>query len=440
MLDRVRVAKSQAEFLFARGRCFMDLGEDAKAVQAFEQLRREDPEHALAMDAALGMAELFQRRQRFADAMAVLDDVLRQAFDPEQVRQARLRIGALYLAQGDATQASAQFHLANDSRDPGVRQGALNGLGDAQALLGNAQEAERWYDEAMRISRTSPAGLYAVYQLGRLDLQAGRVQEAIERFQWLVNRAQVAAVSGVSSLSHQAAASLQADARLALAFAYLSDAQPDLARAELEWLRGQDQHSPQAARANYYLALLALNDGRFSDAQQLCEEVIDRAPESDEALEARLLLADLLAARAGSPREAMAVLQQAVETLHGSPARHRGRLARKLGDLARQTGDYAQAVHWYEQAWEDLPAQRGELDYRLASCYEEGGDLMAAAARYRSIAQAPWQIRGQLAAAKLMEREERWEDAITIYRFVTQQPVPEAKIAEERLSVLANTQ
>ena len=107
-----------------------------------------------------------------------------------------------------------------------------------------------------------------------------------------------------------------------------------------------------------------------------------------------------------------------------------------MGDLARRTGDYAQAIRWYERAWEDVPPERGELDYRLASCYEEGSDIGVAIQRYRVIQQPLWSIRGQLALAKLMEREERWKDAISIYQGIATQPAPEAQVARERLSSL----
>ena len=41
-----------------------------------------------------------------------------------------------------------------------------------------------------------------------------------------------------------------------------------------------------------------------------------------------------------------------------------------------------------------------------------------------------------IAAAKLLEREQRWQDAMTLYRAIMREGVPEAKIAEERLASL----
>lgn len=58
--------------------------------------------------------------------------------------------------------------------------------------------------------------------------------------------------------------------------------------------------------------------------------------------------------------------------------------------------------------------------------------------RYRAILHPPWRIRGQLAIAKLMEREERWQEARRVYEGVAGQATPEAKIAQERLASLSD--
>jgi len=413
----------RTELLFAQGRCLMELGDQTQALARLEELRRSFPEHPLAIDAAIGIAQLLEGQQRFTDAMSVLESAFRQPLEPLQRKQAHFRLGSVYLAQGDALKALGQFQLAKEVQDADLRQAALNGLGDAHLLLGNEEEAMRWYTAAIRISPTSEGALYATYQLGRLMLQAGRVSEAIGQFQKLVNRSDHA---------------LQADGRLALVFAYLSNSQHDLARTELERVLAQESTNPRAAaRARYYLALLALHEGNVSQARRFCEDVIRRVPDSDEALESRLLLADLVASQV-SPQEAHDALSRVFGSLQGLGRHHRGKLAKKLGDLAHQAGDYAKAIHWYELTWQELPTHRSELEYRIASCYEEVGDLALAMHRYRRITQAPWQIRGQLAAAKLMEREEQWQEAMMIYEFVTHQPVPEAKIAQERLATLSS--
>ena len=53
---------------------------------------------------------------------------------------------------------------------------------------------------------------------------------------------------------------------------------------------------------------------------------------------------------------------------------------------------------------------------------------------YQKIEQAPWQTRGQLAAAKLLERLDRPAQARAIYERLAKEPIPEAKLIRERLS------
>ncbi|MBI3324449.1 MAG: tetratricopeptide repeat protein [Candidatus Omnitrophica bacterium] len=510
------VSETPLELLFAQGRCSMELGDEAKALALFEALQARDPEHTLAIDAALSQAELLQRQGRLNDARSVVDTILRRAFEPGQIAQANLRLAALDLAQGEAARAIERFQLAQDADDLTIRQAAWNGLADAHLMLGDSAEAAREYDASLQAASASTPGLYAAYQLGRLMLQVGHVSEAVASFEHVAQ--------GQDPV-------LAADARFALVLAYLSTAQPARARLELEQMLSQDPTGPQAARADYYLALFALQDGKAAEAKALCQDVIQGAPASDEAFEAHLLLVDLTAADA-SAKGALAVLSQWVDSLQRPPSlgdgasashvtgtadwqrslpprsvsspaaadtssvsspaaadtssvsspaaadtssperiaparsaawtvpprsvatppgrdtssaawmvppRSRGKLEKKFGDLFRKSLAYAQAIHWYEAAWPDLPIQQGELEYRMASCYEEAGDTIVAMQRYQAIAQPPWQIRGQLAAAKLMERAERRQDAMKIYEDIARQSAPEAKIAEERLILLGKT-
>ena len=58
--------------------------------------------------------------------------------------------------------------------------------------------------------------------------------------------------------------------------------------------------------------------------------------------------------------------------------------------------------------------------------------------RYGQILDVPWRVKGQLARAKLLEHEQRWGEAMAVYEQVARQAVPEAKVAAERLGILAH--
>jgi len=429
--------RQQPELLFAQGRCLLELGDDRAAIARLETLRRTSPTHPLALEAAISLAEALERQHRSSEAVALLAPLLRQPLSAPQRQQAGLRLGSVYLAQGEGAKALEQFQRLQPSDESEARQASLNGQGDAHMVMGQAEEASRCYQEAWAMGPEDQGGSYALYQLGRLKLQAGKTGEAMESFRQVIGRGTPARADP-----------LAADARLALAAALLSDAQPEQARQELERLRTLAPESTQAARAGYYLALLALREAHDPDARRFCQDVIQRAPYSEEAIQARLLLADL-AVEQGTPEQVLTTLPKLFDELQlpndesvssGVRDDYRGRLAKKFGDLAQQARACAHTIHWYELAWDAWPALRGELDYRIASCYEQVGDQPLAVHRYRAISHAPWQVRGQLAAAKLMERDQQWQEAMAIYKTITQQPVPEAKIAKERLALLERSQ
>lgn len=416
------------ELAFAQGQCRMQLGDADGAIERFRAVVSQAPRHSLAMHAALSAAQLLRRQRRFSEARGLLEPLTGQGETTSMQEHLSVQLGLLRMEQGDPHGALLLLAPMAASRDMAVQQAALIGLGDAYAMLEQAEEAVRAYERAVWLEAAGPQHRYAVYQLGRLALKRGEAAEAVRLFRRAIED------TAPSAADEATARALVVDARLALALAQIADGQPDAARAELEALRAQ-QDPVAAARAGYYLAVVALGEGRSSAALPLCQEVIAVAPDSDEAVEAHLLLADMSSAE-GSPSSAAAALEQAWETPGGLSPGQRGRLTRKLGDLMRSSGEYARAIGWYERARAVLPSQQDELDYLVASCYEEAGDFILATQRYRNIRSGPWGVRGQLAAAKMMERQARWEEAMDVYDALTRQAVPESKIAAERLAAL----
>ncbi len=407
------------EALFAQGSCFLRLGKEDRAIPLFEQIVSRDSGHPLALESGLAIVDAYRRQERFALAKELIHTLLRWPLDANSRAKVQLRLGAVALEQGNATQAHTVFALARQSDDPAIQQAALNGLGDVQMYVGDLPGALRQYEDARQLGATTSGAAYATYQVGRIRLQLGARNEAIAIFQQLTT-------SGEPTLAD--------DALLALALAHVNQHEPDVARALLGTIRRERPESATAARAAYYLAVIALGEGDDAAAEQLCEETITKAAKSDEAMDAWLLLADLRASRT-SVEEVMAWLHQ-VFVSSELPLRHRASVAKRLGDLARAQSHYSEAIRWYEAAMELLQSLSGEALYHMAFCYEEAGDIELAKSRYQSIEHPPWQVRGQLALAKLLEREGRVDEAEAIYVALASQPIPEAKVVQERLAVL----
>ncbi|MBI4004120.1 MAG: tetratricopeptide repeat protein [Candidatus Omnitrophica bacterium] len=415
----LQIPDHRTEALFAQASCLSQVGRQREALSLFGQVIDRDPDHPLALESGLILVDAYRQQERFTPARQLLHTMLRRRLDARGRAHVQLRLGAIALDQGNAAQAQTVYQLAAASVDPTIRQAALSGLGDIQIFLGNLDEAQRLYEEAAKRSEHTPVAMRATYQLGRIHLQRRAFDKAAAIFRQLVERP---------------TAGLVDDARLALALTSLNQGETNAARAALEAIRGQRPGSVVAARAAYYLALLMLERGEEDAAERLCRETIARAPRAEEAADARLLLADVLARRT-SVRDAMGWLKESLQSPN-VPWRHRARIAKRIGDFAREEGAYVEAIRWYDEAMRLLPSLRGEATYRTASCYEDGGDHELAMRWYQAVPQPPWTIRGQLALAKLLERHDRLREATAIYELLAREPIPEAAVVRERLAAL----
>lgn len=415
-----KAAEHRPEALFAQGSCLLQLERPEDAFRRFDEIVHKHPAHPLAFESLLIVTAAHRRDERFTQAKELLHDFLARATDPVMKAQIQLQLGAVALEQGNAAQATTIFTAATEVDHAAVRDGARNGLGDVALHLGDTDAARAQYRQVADGGSDSAAVDYAWYQLGRLDLQRGAYDEAANAFERLVDKKDTA---------------MAADARLALLVTRLNQKQTAEARALLEAIRNDPGSDARlVARAAYYEALMALAEQDEARVRQLCEELLQRAPASDEAFEARLLLADLRA-KSGPVEEVVKELTQAFDG-ERMPRAHRAKLAKRLGDLARSQGAVPQAIRWYERSAELLPSLASEAAYRIATCHEEAGRTDEAITWYRKVERAPWRVRGQLAAAKLLERDERAAEALAIYEMLSTEAIPEAKLVQERLAAL----
>lgn len=416
---QVMVEAPRAEALLMQGQCLLRVGREAEALARFERLTSSEVTHPAAIEGGILAIDVYRRQGRFATAHAMTHALLRQPMTAAARARLHLQLGALALEQANATQATTVFRLAAQSPERDIQSSALSGLGDVQRLLGQLALAQQLYEEAVRVAEDPSVASAAWFQLGRLYQQRGAFAQAITIFQRLMG-------------SDNAA--LADNARLALVTAYLNQQEMGLASLLLETTRRMRPRSLVAGRAAYYQAVLALDAGHDLLAKQLCREAMTHAAGTDEAVEALLLLADL-EARAAPASGVATRLQQAYASAALRPSAQ-AKFAKRLGEFARARGAYAEAIRWSEHAASLWPALEGELTYQMAACYEEAGDREVAIRWYQQVDQPPWRVRGRLAAAKLLEREERSQEAEAIYVSLMQEAIPEAKVARERLAAM----
>ena len=409
----------QSEALFAQGSCLLQAGREVEALSRFKRIIAEDPKHPLAFESGLLIVDGYRRQGEFQLARELLQTLLKRPLDTGSRAKVQLKLGLVALEDGNPAQAQTVLQLAREQGDPATQQVAMSGLADVKLYQADIEGARQLYEQAIAAAPTTITAAYATYQLGRMELQAGQPAEAVKRFEML---------------SAHPDPAIAGEARLGLLIAALANGQDEQAQVQLMSLKQQYAGGSLGARVSYYEAMLAMEHGDEQAAQRLCEETIARAPATEEALDARLLLADLRL-RHQSTAEVIGWLADIYEhdRLTGS---HRAKVAKRLGDLARAERMYVKAIRWYDVASQLSPALTAEATYLTASCYEEGGDVRVAIPWYQHVEASPWQVRGQLAAAKLLEHEDRMVEAEAIYQSLAGQPIPEAAMAKERLSEL----
>jgi len=407
------------EALFAEGSCLVALGKERDALSRFEAVVASDPAHPLAVESGMLLSEAYAKSGQRSRAQAMLEQLLSRHADPAVRARISLLSGRLALDQEEPERAEQAFELAWHSEDSSVRQAASVGLGDVGMFLGNLTGAAQRYQEAVQAAPSTSAAGYATYQLGRIQLQLGAFDEARQMFQRLAGSADQ---------------EIADEARLGLVIAELNRHDEDKARALLDIIRRDRPGSPIASRAAYYQALLALSEGDEAAARAHCDDALHGAPGTNEAFDATLLLLELRARDQSAEERTQELL--ALYTSSRLSRVQQAKLAKRLGDSARTAHAYANAIAWYEEAGRLVPALQAEMTYQIASCYEETGELDHAVAWYREIEQAPWKVRGFLAAARVLERQGRLAEAERFYEALAGEPIPEAKIIQERLAAL----
>ncbi len=175
-------------------------------------------------------------------------------------------IGLAYLAKGEPASAVEAFTRAL-SLAPTYTD-ARNNRGIAYRSLGQQALAESEFLAALQdVTYANRAGVY--FNLGALYLAQGKLEAAEE------NLRRAATLTGPPE-----------------AYVLLGDVQErlgKLASAEETYRKGM-QRAPERADLPLRLGMLLLNRGRAAEARELLQKVVELAPDSGEAAQARVLL------------------------------------------------------------------------------------------------------------------------------------------------------
>ncbi len=275
----------------------------------------------------------------------------------DQVAQARV-----LLVKGEPTAAIEVLEALLHDRPEHL--GALDLLGAARLVMGEAERAEAVFTRALAVRTDDPEAL------------VGLGQALVEQGQWQASLLPLGRSVEVAGGDR----ALLADAYLALGRAWRGVGELDKAIREL---RKAVAEAPDDALGRATLGDALLADDRTSSTE--ARGHLERAAEADPAPALALLDLGELALADGLHAAAASYLERARE----AAASGRGPTARGqrvaallgLGDVARARRDHAAAHQRYLEALE-LEPRRGAIHARLAALHRDLGNLHAAVASY----------------------------------------------------------
>ncbi len=142
----------------------------------------------------------------------------------------------------------------------------------------------------------------------------------------------------------------------------------------------------------------------------------------------------------GDPGQAALMLEEFAKRFPGSTMA-RGAW-RKMAVLSKEAGDIDSALVYFGKALGSGDNERNaQVQYEIAECYEQKGDLARAAIEYLRVpelyaADSFWSIRAELKGAQLLERTGDRESARKLYEKLAGMDIEESQFASGRLDLL----
>ncbi|GIW98480.1 MAG: hypothetical protein KatS3mg111_1813 [Pirellulaceae bacterium] len=329
-----------------------ELEDYAAAEQSCRRFLEEHPTHALAGEVRVRLADLFIRQERYADAVELLQSVVRDASMKAIADYALLRLG--YALHRLDRQQQALEHLVAIAKDhpqsPHLRPSRL--------LAGQVYFQQQRFSEAIEqlsplIDGRDELAATAAHLLAQAYLRNGNPQSAVEVadqvLRWLP-----AAQHALLKLDRAEALYAQPQRREAAYQAYVEVAE-------------QAEDPQLAARAMYNAAFTALQLERFSEAQQWCERFLARFADDPLRTDVAYVAAEalLLQGRHDAAIEAYRALLRSAPTDAASSL-----WVLRLGTALYLSERYAEAIELLQAHLDRLPAaaQRAEAKYLMGAC------------------------------------------------------------------------
>ena len=182
MLDSFPDSDFRAEALYNQALAYYTIKKWPEALMSLEQLRKENPNHALVPQSLLQMGRILMEQRQFEPALALYDSLLIRFAGTRSVdtNNVLLEIGYTYRDQGQTEKAIS--YLRRISPESAYYSGAMSEISEIYLTKGQTDEARNVLILALATIPEASKRAEFRYFLGRLYIKTREFDLAIEQF------------------------------------------------------------------------------------------------------------------------------------------------------------------------------------------------------------------------------------------------------------------
>jgi TolA-binding protein len=384
----------------------------------------------------LYQAVSLERLNRFQDAIAVYQRLLRESPNQELFSQAHFRIGLLATREKNFPLALEAFTQVLDSGIVQYAREALFQLAEVYFQMGNYTAAK---DRFQRFISDYPSNIYteqALFRLGTISTQGGQWEEGLAYYDLLLSSFPRGEFSG-STLEligwHYLELGRWQDAVSSFSALLKGENSPETRQiaqfnigtsyyylkqwSEAEEAFQESQKGPSQRlrlQSLYFAAKVQTTEGQYGQARKNLLTLLAEAPEHPWALSAAKVSASL-AIKIGDGLEILKSLDYLIERFPNDP--DLGRWHYQRGQTALENDDLDLALESFQEALRQNPSQEtlGEIRYKIGYVYTLRGEHLRAESYYfevtESVDRGELYYRAQLARGVSFYNARDWDKA-----------------------------
>jgi len=397
---------NSAKALFYAGKCYYQLEYYARAIKTWENVLKEYTEYPIAANAAFEIGGTYFRALKYNDAISYYRLAISDYPESPLVKEAQLEIGNSYYNNNDDENAIREYDkflklYPDDKTSP-----------DAQAGLERAyyrrgiQNPEKM-KEFIEKFQASELAAEAQFNLGIEAYEKEEYDKAIEEFRKVVVDFPECGTAP--------------DAQANIVECYKKKEEYRDVITEAEKFIGYFPDNLMVPQVRFSMGMAYFKLHSYKEAAETFKSITRDYPGSDFASSAGYNMA-LCYKKMGKSEKAATILQQYGEEGSGE----KSVMAKiQAGIVYMEKSDFAKALTIFESLSPTTAKESSQLYELMGECYQslnKEADAIQSYLRLKtlSLMDDPYQVKGLAKLAVLYEKQQRYNDAIEVYKRVIQ--------------------